>query len=263
MFASLPNCLGLASVADGSLWPASACIAVAALAFCAAGCSLRPTNVQREGGRVWIDDVPRGKGEGNGYIRGLETLLAHVGTPTSYERLMGLSGLGDLTLTCNSPQSRNMSLGIELGAGRSMADILGERHSVAEGVHTVGALTDPASPHRVDMPICRAVDAVVNQGADIDEVILGQLDERNLRPTGCWNQDLTQRFNLIAQFAHISDSHPKSLTSLNSCGDTSATYGDFNDILNLPNLYPVPGNSVTVKANLNVWFAHNTVGYYR
>lgn len=97
MFASLSNCLGLSSVAGGSLRPASVCVAVAALAFCAAGCSLRPTNVQREGGRVWIDDVPRGKGEGNGYIRGLETLLAHAGTPTSYERLMGLSGLAFIT----------------------------------------------------------------------------------------------------------------------------------------------------------------------
>jgi len=85
--------------------------------------------------------------------------------------LMGLSGLGDLTLTCNSPQSRNMSLGIELGAGRAMADILGERHSVAEGVHTVGALTDPNSPHKVDMPICRAVDAIVNHGTGIDDII--------------------------------------------------------------------------------------------
>jgi glycerol-3-phosphate dehydrogenase (NAD(P)+) len=87
------------------------------------------------------------------------------------ETLMGLSGLGDLTLTCNSPQSRNMSLGIELGAGRSMAEVLGERRSVAEGVHTVGALTDPNNPHRVDMPICHAVDAVVNHGADIDAII--------------------------------------------------------------------------------------------
>lgn len=54
-------------------------------------------NVQREGDRVWIDDVPPGKGEGNGYIRGLETLLAHAGTPSPYERLMGLSGLAFIT----------------------------------------------------------------------------------------------------------------------------------------------------------------------
>ncbi|MCC7146619.1 MAG: hypothetical protein IT443_09250 [Phycisphaeraceae bacterium] len=93
MFASLSNFLSLASVADGYLRPTGVCIAVAALAFCAAGCAPRPTNVQREEGRVRIDDVPNAKGEGNGYIRGLETLLAHAGTPTSYERLMGLSGL--------------------------------------------------------------------------------------------------------------------------------------------------------------------------
>ena len=44
------------------------------------------------------------------------------------ETLMGLSGLGDLVLTCGSPQSRNMSLGIELGKGKSLAEVLGKRH---------------------------------------------------------------------------------------------------------------------------------------
>ena len=49
--------------------------------------------VRREGGRVWVDNVPLAKGRGNGYVRGLEALLAHAGTPVSYERLMGLSGM--------------------------------------------------------------------------------------------------------------------------------------------------------------------------
>ncbi|HZA01941.1 MAG TPA: NAD(P)H-dependent glycerol-3-phosphate dehydrogenase, partial [Hyphomicrobiaceae bacterium] len=52
------------------------------------------------------------------------------------ETLMGLSGLGDLLLTCGSPQSRNMSLGRALGQGRTLAAVLGGRRSVAEGVYT-------------------------------------------------------------------------------------------------------------------------------
>jgi glycerol-3-phosphate dehydrogenase (NAD(P)+) len=87
------------------------------------------------------------------------------------ETLMGLSGLGDLTLTCTSLQSRNTSLGRDLGEGRSLSEILGERHSVAEGVHTAAALGELAGRHGVEMPICRAIDAILNHGADIDETI--------------------------------------------------------------------------------------------
>ncbi len=91
------------------------------------------------------------------------------------ETLMGLSGLGDLALTCNSDQSRNMSLGIELGEGRRMADILAERRSVAEGAHTVGAIADHISPMDIEMPICVAMDGVLNHEADIDATIRGLL----------------------------------------------------------------------------------------
>ena len=69
------------------------------------------------------------------------------------ETLMGLSGLGDLTLTCSSLQSRNMSLGAALGAGRSLSDILAERRSVAEGVYTAAAVVGLAKAKGVDMPI--------------------------------------------------------------------------------------------------------------
>lgn len=97
------------------------------------------------------------------------------------ETLMGLSGLGDLTLTCNADQSRNMSLGIELGEGRLIGDILAERKSVAEGVFTASAITDPHNPIQVDMPICLAVDGVVNHLADIGATIEGMLS-RPFRP---------------------------------------------------------------------------------
>ncbi|OYQ34942.1 glycerol-3-phosphate acyltransferase [Niveispirillum lacus] len=87
------------------------------------------------------------------------------------ETLMGLSGLGDLTLTCSSLQSRNMSLGAALGQGRALAEVLGERRSVAEGVYTARAVTRLAVAKGVDMPLCQAVDALLNQGADLDAII--------------------------------------------------------------------------------------------
>ncbi|MFC7333823.1 NAD(P)H-dependent glycerol-3-phosphate dehydrogenase [Rhodocista pekingensis] len=87
------------------------------------------------------------------------------------ETLMGLSGLGDLTLTCSSLQSRNMSLGAALGQGRRLAEVLGERRSVAEGVYTARAVVELAGQRGVDMPICQAVDAILNHGADLDSVI--------------------------------------------------------------------------------------------
>jgi glycerol-3-phosphate dehydrogenase (NAD(P)+) len=83
------------------------------------------------------------------------------------ETMMGLSGLGDLVLTCGSTQSRNMSLGKALGEGRALADILAERRSVAEGVHTAGAVAALAARHGIDMPICGAMDRVLNRGAAV------------------------------------------------------------------------------------------------
>ncbi len=91
------------------------------------------------------------------------------------ETLSGLSGLGDLTLTCNAMQSRNFSLGVALGEGRALDDILSERNSVAEGVHTASSVTDLARRLDVDLPICTAVDGVINHFADIDATINGLL----------------------------------------------------------------------------------------
>jgi glycerol-3-phosphate dehydrogenase (NAD(P)+) len=91
------------------------------------------------------------------------------------ETLMGLSGLGDLTLTCNGPQSRNMSLGISLGEGRALKDVLAERQSIAEGVFSAASVVALAASLDVEMPICAAVDQVINHGADIDRMIAGLL----------------------------------------------------------------------------------------
>ncbi len=87
------------------------------------------------------------------------------------ETLFGLSGLGDLTLTCNSEQSRNFSLGAALGRGQALADIMGARRSVAEGVHTAASVTALAGKLGVEMPICAAVNAILHQGAAVGEAI--------------------------------------------------------------------------------------------
>jgi len=89
--------------------------------------------------------------------------------------LMGLSGLGDLTLTCGGRQSRNFSLGIALGEGRTLAEVVAGRRSVAEGVHTARSIGIVARRAAVEMPICAAVEAVLHGGAGIDDTIEGLL----------------------------------------------------------------------------------------
>ncbi|MDA0654345.1 MAG: NAD(P)-dependent glycerol-3-phosphate dehydrogenase [Proteobacteria bacterium] len=90
------------------------------------------------------------------------------------ETLMGLSGLGDLVLTCTSATSRNMRLGIALGEERPPAATA--HAAVAEGVATAAAVSVLAARLDVDMPICAAVDAVVNHGAAIDGTIRALMD---------------------------------------------------------------------------------------
>ncbi len=87
------------------------------------------------------------------------------------ETLMGLSGLGDLALTCNAPQSRNFSLGIGLGEGKNLAALLAGSRSVVEGVYTAAALVARARAIGVEIPISEAVDAILNRGAAIDATI--------------------------------------------------------------------------------------------
>jgi len=91
------------------------------------------------------------------------------------ETLMGLSGLGDVTLTCTSDRSRNYALGVALGQGNSLASLLRGRHTVAEGVASSGAVCGMAKRYGVDMPIVSAVDAVLHHGADLDETVRGLL----------------------------------------------------------------------------------------
>ncbi|MAU61127.1 NAD(P)H-dependent glycerol-3-phosphate dehydrogenase [Parvibaculum sp.] len=87
------------------------------------------------------------------------------------ETLMGLSGLGDLILTCNSPKSRNMSLGMALGEGKTLEEVMGARNSVSEGVHSATAVVALARKYDIEMPIAEAVAAIVTGKAKVDEAI--------------------------------------------------------------------------------------------
>ena len=92
------------------------------------------------------------------------------------ETLMGLSGLGDLALTCNSLQSRNMSLGVALGKGQSLAAALAGKRSVVEGVASARAVLRRAQSLQVEMPIVAAVEAILHRGADISRTIAALLE---------------------------------------------------------------------------------------
>lgn len=87
------------------------------------------------------------------------------------ETFMGLSGLGDLLLTCSSTQSRNYSFGLALGRGKTYESLMRDRRSVVEGVFTTQAVIEIAGDLGIDVPICAAVDAVVNRGAEIGATI--------------------------------------------------------------------------------------------
>jgi glycerol-3-phosphate dehydrogenase (NAD(P)+) len=86
------------------------------------------------------------------------------------ETFRGLSGLGDLVLTCGARQSRNHALGLALGRGRRLAEALADRRTVVEGVATAAATVALACRLGIEMPICQAVDAVLHKGAAIADL---------------------------------------------------------------------------------------------
>lgn len=85
------------------------------------------------------------------------------------ETLTGLSGLGDLILTCSTRQSRNFSFGVAIGEGASLADAAGG--GLAEGAFTASVLVEMAEGAGVDMPIASAVDAVLEGRLSVDEAM--------------------------------------------------------------------------------------------
>ncbi len=81
----------------------------------------------------------------------------------------GLSGIGDLIVTCMSRHSRNRFVGEQIGKGRKLEDVLGEMVMVAEGVASAKSILDLARKHRVEMPIVRAVNQMLFEGKDPHE----------------------------------------------------------------------------------------------
>jgi glycerol-3-phosphate dehydrogenase (NAD(P)+) len=101
----------------------------------------------------------------------------------SLETLTGLSGLGDLVLTCHGPLSRNRSLGAALGKGTALGRHMEGRRQVVEGEATAPAVVARAARLGIEMPICAAVDAILHRGAALDEAIRALL-ARPLRREG-------------------------------------------------------------------------------
>jgi len=96
------------------------------------------------------------------------------------ETLAGLCGLGDLVLTCSSPQSRNMVFGMELGRGKSAAEILASRTAVTEGAETAPAVVELGRKLNVDLPICQVVLDMIEGRLDARAAV-GQLLNRPMK----------------------------------------------------------------------------------
>jgi glycerol-3-phosphate dehydrogenase (NAD(P)+) len=91
------------------------------------------------------------------------------------ETLAGLSGLGDLVLTCSSTSSRNFSLGKAVGEGRNASELMADRRTVAEGAHTAPVLHRVATERGIDMPIVAAVNALLTGNAGVEAVLEAML----------------------------------------------------------------------------------------
>jgi glycerol-3-phosphate dehydrogenase (NAD(P)+) len=133
--------------------------------------------------------VVEGRGLGHNAAAALVTRgfaeMARLGQAmgAELETLTGLSGLGDVVLSCHGPLSRNRSLGVALGKGTKLADYLAGRRQVVEGEATAPAVLARAARYKIEMPICAAVDAILHGGADLDEAIRALL-ARPLRREG-------------------------------------------------------------------------------
>ena len=114
--------------------------------------------------------------------RGLaEMIRLGVSVGARVETFAGLAGMGDLVLTCTGALSRNRAVGIAVGQGTSLAEVLASTESVAEGVVTTTSALALAERQGVDMPIARAVSRVLFESASAREVV-AELMGRELRP---------------------------------------------------------------------------------
>jgi glycerol-3-phosphate dehydrogenase (NAD(P)+) len=128
--------------------------------------------------------VVRGLGLGTNTVaaiitRGLaEVTRLALALGAKHETMAGLAGLGDLVLTCTGELSRNRHVGVELGRGRKLADILAEMREVAEGVKTTRAIYQLSRRLQVDMPITASIYALLYE----DKTALEAANELMGRP---------------------------------------------------------------------------------
>jgi glycerol-3-phosphate dehydrogenase (NAD(P)+) len=85
----------------------------------------------------------------------------------------GLAGMGDLVATCISPQSRNRRVGLALGEGRRLEDVVAEMRMVAEGVKTTAAVLALAERYGIEMPIAAVVGRVLYEGCSPADLVAG------------------------------------------------------------------------------------------
>lgn len=97
------------------------------------------------------------------------------------ETMTGLSGLGDLVLTCSSPQSRNFSFGIKLGQGTQARDLIASGTKLAEGAYSARIAVELGERLGLDLPICKTVAAMIDKDVSVDEA----LSELMARPLRC------------------------------------------------------------------------------
>ena len=121
--------------------------------------------------------------------RGLaEMIRLGVAMGADVSTLYGLSGLGDLVLSCTGSLSRNYTVGLDLGRGSSLKMILANRHTVAEGVRTTRAAMSLARQHRIDMPIVEGIHGVLFEGMRPRQAVSNLMtrsakSEKDLPPT--------------------------------------------------------------------------------
>jgi glycerol-3-phosphate dehydrogenase (NAD(P)+) len=96
------------------------------------------------------------------------------------ETMAGLAGVGDLALTCTGSLSRNRMVGVELGKGRALGEIINSMRMVAEGVNTTGATMALARKHGIDVPITHQVNRILEGEVSPREAIR-ELMERSLK----------------------------------------------------------------------------------
>ena len=129
--------------------------------------------------------IAAGMGDGQGagentrsavITRGLaEITRLGVAMGGEVQTFAGLTGIGDLVATCTSPQSRNRSVGFELGQGHSIDDIINKMYMVAEGVKSAPAVIDLADRYEIEMPIAREVYEVLRGGSNARTAFRGLL----------------------------------------------------------------------------------------